>query len=210
MAVGQGMQLNRDNPLPEVVKIESSEDSSRILSDDAVHAQKSNRRRLILILAILTLIAAVLGLGLGLVLSRKDKNDTNQPTASPSISGSSTTVSMPTQPVATDIALQHNVLTNTSIAATTLSNGLRHVYFQEKSGAIRRAIYFPQASLWQASADSSLVTGAKANTPLAVARWLNYRDRTNVSISFAHVPALNNRCPRSGSHFSTSIPRTTP
>ena len=184
MAVGQGIQTDHDSSLPEAVEIKSSEDSSKILSDDALPARKSNRRRACLIIAVVILIAAALGLGLGLGLglSRKDKNDTNPSTVQSSTTGSPTTVSTPAQPAATDTALQHSILANTSIAAVTLPNGYRHVYLQEKSGAFRRAIYSPQASLWQASADSSLATSAKSNTPLAVARWLDYRDRTNVSI----------------------------
>lgn len=56
---------------------------------------------------------------------------------------------------------------NTSIAAVTLPNENRHVYFQESTGAFRRAIYSSQAKIWQASADAQVVPDAKNNTPLA-------------------------------------------
>ena len=184
MAVGQGIQTDHDSSLPVAIEVKSSEYSSKILSDDALPVRKPKRKRFFLIILVVGLIAAALGLGLGLGLGlrRKDKNDTNQSNVQPSTSGSPTTVSTPAQPGATDTALQHSILANTSIAAVTLPNGYRHVYLQEQSGAFRRAIYSPQANLWQASADSSLATSAKDNTPLAVARWLDYRDRTNVSI----------------------------
>ena len=58
-------------------------------------------------------------------------------------------------------------MVNTSLAAATLSNGNRHVFFQEKSGAIRQAIYSRQAVLWQASTNAPLVVDAKNDTPLA-------------------------------------------
>lgn len=55
---------------------------------------------------------------------------------------------------------------NTSLAAITLPNGNRHVYFQETSGAFRRALYSFQANEWQADPNATPAGDAKNNTPL--------------------------------------------
>ena len=169
MAPGRGLQTFYDSTLPEAVEIKSSEYSSDNPSDDATPTRRPNRKKMIIILIVIVVIAAALGLGLGLGLRRKDKDDDNI---------NQSAGSAPGVPSATDPAF---IMANTPIAAITLPNNSRHIYFQKKSGAFRRAIYSPQASLWQASADSRLATNAKPNTPLAVARWLDYRDRVNVS-----------------------------
>ena len=184
MSVGQGIEIDRQNPLPELAEITSSGYSSKPSSEVEVPAPKSIRRRILLVIAVVSLTAAAalgLGLGLGLGLSGRHKNDTKPSTVQSSTSGSPTTISTPAQPTATDTAVQYSILANTSIAAITPPSGYRHVYFQEKSGAFRQAIYSPHARLWQASTDSSLATGAKSNTPLAVARWMGHRDHPNVS-----------------------------
>ena len=53
------------------------------------------------------------------------------------------------------------------MAAITLPNGNREVYFQENTGALRRAVYSSQANLWHTSTDESFPVNARNNTPLA-------------------------------------------
>ncbi len=72
-----------------------------------------------------------------------------------------------TQPPATNLDKQHSVMDNTSITVVTLPNSNRQVYFQEMTGALRRAVYSSQDRVWQASADVRLNPGIKKNTPLA-------------------------------------------
>lgn len=72
-----------------------------------------------------------------------------------------------TQSPTTSLDKQHSVMDNTSITVVTLPNSNRQVYFQERTGALRRAVYSSQARVWQASADVRLNPGIKTNTPLA-------------------------------------------
>ncbi|KAL8721909.1 MAG: hypothetical protein Q9225_001505 [Loekoesia sp. 1 TL-2023] len=81
---------------------------------------------------------------------------------------SAATTSTAAEASASKSILQHAMMDNGSLAAVTLDNGNRHVYFQENTGAFRRAIYSPQARAWQASTDDRLVSDAKNMTPLAV------------------------------------------
>lgn len=62
---------------------------------------------------------------------------------------------------------------NTSIVALTLPNNNRHVYFQEKTGAFRRAIYSSQAKLWRTVLDPQLPPDSNDETPLAGVTGLN-------------------------------------
>lgn len=57
-------------------------------------------------------------------------------------------------------------MSNTSLSAVTY-NGSRHVYFQEATGVLRRAVYFPQNNSWLAPADARLPFPARNHTPLA-------------------------------------------
>ncbi|KAL8655051.1 MAG: hypothetical protein Q9226_003192 [Calogaya cf. arnoldii] len=68
-----------------------------------------------------------------------------------------------------DPELPHGIMANTSLNAFVLRNGDRQVYFQENTGAIRRANYSSQVGLWKSSSVQSLgISAAKNNTPLAV------------------------------------------
>lgn len=73
---------------------------------------------------------------------------------------------------------------NTSIAAITLPNGNRHVYFQENTGALRRAIFSSQAGVWRVSDDvAQIASRPENNTPLAVVRSLEEYDAGDENVS---------------------------
>lgn len=65
------------------------------------------------------------------------------------------------------------MLENTSIAAVTLPGDVRNVYFQESTGAFRRASYSAQANTWDASVrlNSQGFSQPKNNTPLAAVNF---------------------------------------
>ncbi|KAL8981247.1 MAG: hypothetical protein Q9205_003910 [Flavoplaca limonia] len=74
---------------------------------------------------------------------------------------------------------------DTAIAAVTLSNGNRQVFFQEESGYLRSALYSAEARIWQTSnnknlgsldSPSSMLPFAKNSTPLAAAVRREYKD----------------------------------
>ncbi|KAL8917025.1 MAG: hypothetical protein Q9208_008200 [Pyrenodesmia sp. 3 TL-2023] len=62
---------------------------------------------------------------------------------------------------------QHGIVNNTSLSAMALRNGQRFVYFQEATGAFRRATFAATTKAWEGSTDSRLASSAKNNTPLA-------------------------------------------
>lgn len=86
---------------------------------------------------------------------------------------SSTTTSTLARPSATDGVSPHKVRLNTSLAAVTLPDGNRHVYFQEAAGGLRRALYSSRSNQWQMSAGGFSVLGAKNDTPLSAAVFKN-------------------------------------
>ena len=76
---------------------------------------------------------------------------------------------------------KHAVLSGTSIAAVTLPNNDRHVFFQERSGIIRQAIYTASASVWESKITTKFQVVAddvRSATPLAAAYYTDpdYRD----------------------------------
>ena len=54
-----------------------------------------------------------------------------------------------------------------SIAAVTLTNGDRRLFFQDTSGAIRESIYSFAADQWEADIGNIVATDARNNTPIA-------------------------------------------
>ena len=77
---------------------------------------------------------------------------------------------------------KHAVLSDTSIAAITLPNGDRRVFFQERSGIVRQAIYSASAKVWAAenTTNFQVADDARNNTPLAA---INYSDSTHGDVS---------------------------
>ena len=150
MAPVFGKQTFYSNSPPEAVEINSSEDISDLSSDPTIAAQKPRKKLAILILVVTILTAATLGVGLGLGLRRRGEKDANR------------TSTLVTQPV-----LQRGMMDNTSIAAATLPNGDRNVFFQENSGAVRRTLYSIEENVWQAPVSMRIASDAKNNTPLA-------------------------------------------
>lgn len=62
-----------------------------------------------------------------------------------------------------------NILNDTSLAALSLANGDRQLFFQDNTGLIRRAIRTASNGQWSTSPSLSVNdTNAKNNTPLAV------------------------------------------
>jgi hypothetical protein len=83
-------------------------------------------------------------------------------TAEPSSNPSSVTPSSTSLP-----QVPNSLYINTSIAATTLFNGDRMIYFQDAAGFIREAQYNAAAKSWTASRASVVATDAKNGTALS-------------------------------------------
>lgn len=58
-------------------------------------------------------------------------------------------------------------MTNTSFTALAFRDGQRFVYFQEATGALRRATFDRTDEVWGVSTDTRLDANARNNTPLA-------------------------------------------
>lgn len=159
------MQTFYESSPPEVTVVESSTTVKDLAND--THITPSNRLRKIFMLAIAVLALTVIALGVGLGLALKRREITDSPLESSE----------------TPSVKQNGILHDTSIAAITLPNGNRKVFFQGANGAIREAVYSSRAKIWQAFAKSEVVSRARGNTPLAVTRLETHE---NVSDSLSH------------------------
>ena len=77
----------------------------------------------------------------------------------------------PSNPVIT-LAEQH-ILNDTSLAALVLANGDRHLFFQDNTGLIRRAVRTASNNQWSTSPTLSVDSNAKNHTPLAANQVLS-------------------------------------
>ena len=73
----------------------------------------------------------------------------------------------PTSSVAPPLT-EKQIINDTSIAAVTLSNGDRRLFFQDLSGAIRQAFYSPATRVWRADINYVVASDARNHTPIAV------------------------------------------
>ena len=60
------------------------------------------------------------------------------------------------------------ILNDTSLAASIVSNGDRHLFFQDSTGNIRRAVRTTAAGYWGMTAQTSNTSSARNHTPLSV------------------------------------------
>ena len=77
----------------------------------------------------------------------------------------------PSNPVIT-LAEQY-ILNDTSLAALILANGDRHLFFQDNTGLIRRAVRTASNNQWSTSPTLSVDSNAKNHTPLAANQVLS-------------------------------------
>ena len=132
--------------------------------------------RIILALVAIATIISALGIGLGLGLSHRER-------PGPDVAANSTVTNQ------VSAKPYHSMADDTAIAAVTLSNGNRQVFFQEESGYLRRALYSAEAGIWQTSVNSNLgsadspapILFAKNSTPLAAA--VRRGDSSGVDVS---------------------------
>lgn len=86
-------------------------------------------------------------------------------TSTPSSSNSTTSV----QPTSTSGTLTNGVLSDTSLAAITTSEGNRHVFFQDFNQSLRHAVFAQSANTWLNGADYISTSPLPRNlTPIAV------------------------------------------
>ena len=67
-----------------------------------------------------------------------------------------------------NIHVAQYILNDTSLAALSLSNGDRHLFFQDNTGLIRRVVRTASNNKWSMSQGVSVLSNAKKYTPLAV------------------------------------------
>ncbi|KAL8853050.1 MAG: hypothetical protein Q9221_002080 [Calogaya cf. arnoldii] len=187
MAPGSAMQVIVNNSPPEAIEVETSEKNSNPPSSDATVHPRSRKKRIALgIVLIGTILAALsIGLGIGLPLHQRHQKERQDDAANTTSADQESSKSL------------HSIMDDTAIAAVTLPNGNRQVFFQEESGKLRRALYSSQAGIWQTSTDpqmvqsSPLIEDAKNNTPLAAATWRNIENGNDI-VSLFYVSRENN------------------
>ena len=173
VAPGTEKQTYYNNEPPEVAAIEPSGSISGLSSDDTVKTSLPHKKRWVEITILTILITTTLGIGLGVGLRpHKNRDASNGPDRS-----TTTSTSRP---------VQRLIMDNSSIAAVTLSDGRRDVYFQDSAGEIRQGRYLYRKR-WQPLARDVLdtdriVSGAKNNTPLAAVTM--FSDHPDVSTGF--------------------------
>ena len=151
-------QTYYNNEPPEIAAVEPSGSISGLSSDTTIATPKSHKKSFIELTILICLIITSLGVGLGVGLRPPNKSGT----ASGVDSFASTSTSR---------AVQRLIMENSTIAAVTLSDGRREVYFQDSAGEIRQGQYVNRKR-WATLARSVLATDriasdARNNTPLA-------------------------------------------
>ena len=86
-------------------------------------------------------------------------------------------------PSTAPVLTNKRILDDTSIAALSLPNGERRLFFQDLSGVIRQAFYSTASRQWRADVNYLVVSDAKNHTPLAVAypHFATIESKTNVT-----------------------------
>lgn len=158
MAPSRAMQVSYGNSPPEALAISSSERVNDLPSGDTTPISKLRKRIVVLVLVALVMIAMALGIGLGIGLRHTQSTDAPGPSSLPNNTVTNTTIP--------DNSPVHGIMFNTSFAAVTRPGGNREVYFQERTGALRRALYSSQVNMWHTSTDQRLPANARNNTPL--------------------------------------------
>ena len=81
-------------------------------------------------------------------------------------------------PLPSPIELSNAIYLNTSLAAITLTNGDRRVYFQDVTGRIREAQFSTNTKTWNTAADFVVSDNAVNGTRLAAA--------SSISVTWTH------------------------
>lgn len=66
------------------------------------------------------------------------------------------------------------ILNDTSLAAALVTNGDRHLFFQDNIGIVRRAVRIASTGQWNTSPHLNATDSAKNHTPLAVTAVTQY------------------------------------
>ena len=162
------------NSLPEVNGSTEKSSEVPIVQD----APKPTLKWLWLLMTLILVAAVAIGVGVGIWYTRRSESSEvrycllrcytfpfthsySHPVASPSAPGS------PRARTPKNPSTAQYILNDTSLAAVTLPNNDRHLYFQDSTGRIRYVIRTASTNQWNTSPDSSITASAKNHTPLA-------------------------------------------
>ncbi|KAL8872963.1 MAG: hypothetical protein Q9174_001497 [Haloplaca sp. 1 TL-2023] len=149
---GRDAQVYYNPTLPEAIEIDVPDTTHQAVATYEAPGRGSRKKLVVRLIAIAITITVLLSIGLGVGLKLRDKS---APPAA--ISNNSST---PEEP--------HALMDDTPISVIKLPDNNRHLYFREKTGAIRRAVYSPSTQVWQTSIDARLLVNARAGTPIAI------------------------------------------
>ena len=174
VAPGTEKQTHYKNEPPEVATLQPSRSISRRSSQSIISIPVSHKKVLWKI-TVLTILATIslgisLGVGLGVGLRGSNNDDTSSSAGHVPITSASSRV-------------QRFILDNSTIAAITLSDGRREVYFQDSTGDIRQGRSLHRKRSQPLARDvvdtDRIVSDAKNNTPLAAVTM--FSDHPDVS-----------------------------
>ena len=199
VTIGRGIQTFYDNNPPEAIDA-STKSIDHPPSQGFFTPNKLRKRIGISILAVV-LTAAVLGIGLGVGLRKRGerrygRRRYNPPFLRPRLflsaqyvfsylkpllNFASCTIAA-SQATATESPIwKHGIMNGTSLAAFSDDDGSRSLFFQDVTGAIRRANYSLEAGSWQAPANWQLQLNvvARNNTPLEIVDFPGFKVGTS-------------------------------
>ncbi|KAL8794416.1 MAG: hypothetical protein Q9195_003003 [Heterodermia aff. obscurata] len=174
---GSGMQTFYDGSPPEAITTSFTTNREKVDRSDTKSRLVSRRTAILLAIAVAILALANLGIGLGVGLTRHTKEpDDSSKSSPPSSNPRYTLLVVPPSQAPAVPPSKHAVLNDTSIAAITMPNGDRRVFFQERSGIIRQAKYSTSAQEWAAESTENfqVIDDARNHTPLAAMNYSDY------------------------------------
>ncbi|MCJ1384309.1 hypothetical protein MMC17_007425 [Xylographa soralifera] len=156
VAEAEGIEPFRNGALPEVVDSGEKEAHYEGLKRLVPNTRPRKRYWTIALSTLSLVIILGISIGLGIGLHGKPvvaSMPANMPT---NISNSSS--------LSSDA---HNILDDTSFAATATADGNYHTFFQEISGAIRQIIHVYATGAWSVDATNVVATNAKLHSPMS-------------------------------------------
>ena len=177
VAPGTEKQTHYKNEPPEVATVQPSKSISGPSTQSNISIPVSHKKVLwkITILTVLITISLGVGLGVGLGIGLRGSNNGDS-------SGSA--AQFPTTSASSRV--QRFIKNSSTIAAVTLSDGRREVYFQDSAGDIRQGRSLHRKRSQPLARDvvdtDRIASDAKNNTPLAAVTM--FSDHPDVSIEF--------------------------
>ncbi|MCJ1261726.1 hypothetical protein MMC22_001592, partial [Lobaria immixta] len=189
-----GPELAYDDSPPEA--LDSSEDDNENQTSSTVRrARRLSKRIVIITLVSIAVVAAAIGVGIYFgrraeahTSSSKEFSVTSQKFNATSQDFNATSQgSNATFPPSNAPLAKHGILNDSSLAALSLPNGDRRLFYQEPNGRIKQAAYSSSSKEWPSTSISVVASDARNNTPLAAMNLVSTGDPLALEIYLFYV-----------------------